>query len=213
MAAPGTAAAAGPAAVATDFAEGAPGGDGAVPPAGFAAAALDEGLDDAASGAVLAGASPPASSVRITMPSLTLSPSLTRRSLTTPAAGEGTSIVALSDSSVTSESSAFTVSPGFTRTSMTGMSLKSPMSGTLTWIMLTTTFRAALAPAYSLDVPREVAAKHPVLHRERDLCIAPEITVGAHGIAGSGLRRVAAADAHQCSAFRYPFDVAVRARE
>ena len=49
-----------------------------------------------------------------------------------PAAGEGTSIVALSDSSEISESSGFTVSPGFTNTSMTGMSLKSPMSGTLT---------------------------------------------------------------------------------
>ena len=53
-----------------------------------------------------------------------------------PAAGEGTSIVALSDSSVTSESSAATVSPGFTSTSMTGTSLKSPMSGTLTSIVL-----------------------------------------------------------------------------
>ena len=40
-----------------------------------------------------------------------------------PATGEGTSIVALSDSSVTSESSFFTVSPGFTSTSITGMSL------------------------------------------------------------------------------------------
>jgi len=48
-----------------------------------------------------------------------------------PAWVEGTSIVALSDSSVTSESSFLTASPGFTRTSMTGMSLKSPMSGTL----------------------------------------------------------------------------------
>ena len=52
-----------------------------------------------------------------------------------PAAGDGTSIVALSDSSVTSESSAATVSPGFTKISMTGMSLKSPMSGTLTSIV------------------------------------------------------------------------------
>jgi hypothetical protein len=38
----------------------------------------------------------------------------------------------LSDSSVTNESSGFTVSPGLTKTSMTGTSLKSPMSGTLT---------------------------------------------------------------------------------
>src|ERR1700694_1223828 len=82
----------------------------------------------------VAAAVPPESSVRITFPSLTLSPSLTLTSLTVPAAGEGTSIVALSDSNVTSESSAFTVSPGLTKTSMTGTSLKSPMSGTLTSI-------------------------------------------------------------------------------
>src|SRR5208282_1158755 len=77
-----------------------------------------------------------ASRVRIGLPSLTLSPILTLSSLTTPAAGAGTSMVALSDSSVTSESSAFTVSPGLTKTSMTGTSLKSPISGTLTSIVL-----------------------------------------------------------------------------
>ncbi len=49
----------------------------------------------------------------------------------TPACGEGTSIVALSLSSVTRESSFFTVSPGLASSSMTGTSLKSPMSGTL----------------------------------------------------------------------------------
>src|SRR5438105_2498087 len=64
-----------------------------------------------------------------------LSPSLTFTSLITPADGEGTSMVAFSDSSVTSESSAFTVSPALTRTSITGTSLKSPMSGTLTSIL------------------------------------------------------------------------------
>ena len=74
----------------------------------------------------------PASSNRITVPSLTLSPSLTLRSLTVPAAGAGTSIVALSDSNVISESSALTRSPGLTITSMIGTSLKSPMSGTFT---------------------------------------------------------------------------------
>src|SRR5215475_9260245 len=46
-----------------------------------------------------------ASRVRITLPSLTLSPIFTRSSFTVPAAGEGTSIVALSDSRVTSGSS------------------------------------------------------------------------------------------------------------
>ena len=65
------------------------------------------------------------------LPSLTLSPSLTRISLTTPESGAGTSIVAFSDSSETNGSSAFTVSPTLTNISITGTSLKSPMSGTL----------------------------------------------------------------------------------
>ena len=46
------------------------------------------------------GAAPSTSSVRIGVPSLTLSPILTASDLTTPAAGDGTSIEALSDSSV-----------------------------------------------------------------------------------------------------------------
>ena len=70
------------------------------------------------------------------LPSETLSPTLTLSAATFPAAGDGTSIVALSDSSVTSESSALTESPALTSTSITGMSLKSPMSGTLTSIVL-----------------------------------------------------------------------------
>ena len=49
-----------------------------------------------------------------------------------PASGLGTSIVALSDSSVISGSSSLTTSPGFTNTSITGTSLKPPMSGTRT---------------------------------------------------------------------------------
>src|SRR5206468_1646989 len=51
---------------------------------------------------------------------------------TMPPSGDGTSIVALSDSSAINGSSAFTVSPGLTKTSMIGTSLKSPMSGTRT---------------------------------------------------------------------------------
>jgi hypothetical protein len=53
-------------------------------------------------------------------------------SFTTPAEGEGISMVALSDSSVMSDCSFATASPGFTSTSMTSTSLKSPMSGTST---------------------------------------------------------------------------------
>jgi len=59
------------------------------------------------------------------------SPTFTRTSFTVPAALDGTSIVALSDSSVTRPWSFLTASPGLTSTSMTGTSLKSPMSGTL----------------------------------------------------------------------------------
>src|ERR1700694_1858486 len=104
------------------------GADCGVAGAGAAVAAA------ACAGAAEARASD-ASRTTITFPSLTLSPSLTFTSLITPAEGEGTSMVAFSDSSVTSESSAFTVSPGLTRTSITGTSLKSPMSGTLTSIL------------------------------------------------------------------------------
>src|SRR5438552_5004981 len=74
----------------------------------------------------------------MTDPWETLSPTLTRSSLMTPASEEGISIVALSDSSVMREASLATRSPGFTRTSMTSMSLKSPMSGTFTSIICAT---------------------------------------------------------------------------
>ena len=63
-------------------------------------------------------------------PCETRSPIFTFSSLIVPGWGEGTSTVALSDSSVTSAVSLATTSPGFTKISMTGMFLKSPMSGT-----------------------------------------------------------------------------------
>ena len=50
------------------------------------------------------------------------SPTETRTPSMTPPTGDGTSIVALSDSSVTSASSGLTMSPGFTNTSITGTS-------------------------------------------------------------------------------------------
>ncbi len=59
-----------------------------------------------------------------------MSPSLTLNSLITPAIGDGISMVALSDSTVSRDSSALTMSPGLTRISMIGTSLKSPISGT-----------------------------------------------------------------------------------
>src|SRR5574337_134771 len=96
--------------------------------AGAGAGTADAAVAGAAAAATATGASPVASD-RSTEPSLTLSPILTTMACTTPGSGAGTSIVALSDSSETSGSSAFTVSPTFTKISMTGTSLKSPMSG------------------------------------------------------------------------------------
>jgi pyruvate dehydrogenase E2 component (dihydrolipoamide acetyltransferase) len=84
-------------------------------------------------GAAAAGAATPsASSISSSDPSLTLSPSCTFSSLTTPACDDGISIDALSLSTVISDCSALTVSPDLTSSSMTSTSAKSPMSGTLT---------------------------------------------------------------------------------
>jgi hypothetical protein len=63
---------------------------------------------------------------------LTLSPTLTLSSLSTPAADDGISIDALSLSTVMSDCSSLMLSPGLTKTSITATSLKSPMSGTRT---------------------------------------------------------------------------------
>jgi hypothetical protein len=71
-----------------------------------------------------------ASIVPMVAPCDTRSPTFTVIWPITPAAGAGMSMVALSDSSVTSGASSATRSPGLTRTSMTGTSAKSPMSGT-----------------------------------------------------------------------------------
>src|SRR4029453_6252210 len=65
-----------------------------------------------------------------TLPCDTPSPPAMRTSPIVPATGDGTSMVALSDSSVTSGSSTATTSPGETCTSITGTSAKSPISGT-----------------------------------------------------------------------------------
>ncbi|CPO75205.1 Uncharacterised protein [Bordetella pertussis] len=78
-----------------------------------------------------AAASPAASTSRMTVPSATLSPTLTLTDFTTPADEAGISIDALSDSTVIRLCSALMVSPAATSTSMTSTSLKSPMSGTL----------------------------------------------------------------------------------
>ena len=93
--------------------------------------AAEDGADVGLDSAALSAAPPSAaSSVTITEPFDTRSPSLTLISLIVPGNGAGTSTVALSDSSVTSGASLATTSPGLTKISMTGMFLKSPMSGT-----------------------------------------------------------------------------------
>ena len=79
---------------------------------------------------------PPTSSLITTVPSLTLSPLLMRTSFTVPAWLDGTSIVALSVSSVIKPSSFSMVSPTATSTSITSTSPSSPISGTATSITL-----------------------------------------------------------------------------
>src|ERR1700686_2173656 len=83
-------------------------------------------------GAGCGAAGTPLANVKIFVPFETLSPPFTSTDFTTPASGDGTSIEAFSDSRVPSGDSFCTASPGFTRTSITGTSLKSPMSGTVT---------------------------------------------------------------------------------
>ena len=73
-------------------------------------------------GGVVRGPAPSPPTTTTTVPSLTVSPTLTRTSWTFPAAVAGTSMVALSDSRVTRGSSSATTSPGATCTSITGTS-------------------------------------------------------------------------------------------
>src|SRR5947208_205999 len=116
--------------------------------AGCGTAAAGGGAAPAVTASIAAG-SPvdvPVASVRITVPSETLSPTFTASFCTVPPSGAGTSIVALSDSRVTSGSSAFTVSPALTMISITGTSLKSPMSGTLISVTAMSPPRIAAAP-------------------------------------------------------------------
>ena len=75
------------------------------------------------------------SSVMMSVPSEIRSPTATSTVRTIPARGAGISMLALSLSSVISDASSITESPGETKTSMTSTSLKSPMSGTLTSMM------------------------------------------------------------------------------
>src|SRR5690606_35213163 len=121
-----------------------PAADAAGPAAGSAACcgALEAaGVSTAASALGSAAdrdfsAASPASSSRMTEPSPTLSPTFILRDFTTPAAVDGISMEALSDSTVIRLCSLATLSPSATSTSMTSTSVTSPISGTLTSMML-----------------------------------------------------------------------------
>ena len=75
-----------------------------------------------------AGAEPTASNTNIGEPVVTLSPTFTKTSFTTPASGAGTSIEALSPSTLIIDWSAAMVSPTLTITSVTVTS-SPPISG------------------------------------------------------------------------------------
>ena len=102
---------------------------------GFEGAALDSAEVSFAAGADFGASVASELKTKIVAPSETLSPTFTLTSCTTPSLSAGTSIEAFSLSSVISESFFLTRSPGLTKTSMTGTSLKSPMSGTRTSIV------------------------------------------------------------------------------
>jgi hypothetical protein len=86
-------------------------------------------------------------------PSATLSPTLTLIATILPASGDGTSIAALSVSSVTRPLSLATTSPTFTRTSITSTSVAPPRSGTLMVWTEATDAEAAAAGAALLPAP------------------------------------------------------------
>ena len=104
---------------------------------------------------------------RSALPLETRSPFFTATDSTTPAADDGTSIVAFSVSSVISGVSSATVSPGLTSTSMTSTSLKSPRSGT-SRLWLTARPPAALATSASFSREEGREAHGRAHRRSRD---------------------------------------------
>src|SRR3990167_234512 len=103
-------------------------GAGALAAGGATAAAAATGWDFASTGVALASAA--GSIMATTAPVPISSPTFTSTSRTVPAKGAGTSIVALSDSSVTRPWSLVTISPTFTSNSITGTPWSLPISGT-----------------------------------------------------------------------------------
>src|ERR1700733_9008540 len=127
---------------------------------GGAAAGAATGAAAGAAGAGAAGAaeapapSPLAPTVAVRAPLVTLPPLVVCSFSSTPSTVDGTSMVAFSDSSVTSGVSTAILSPGFTSTSMTATSLKLPMSGTRTSVRPMAAFMsgrsASALPGYGL---------------------------------------------------------------
>src|SRR5690554_7667015 len=85
----------------------------------------------ASSAASLSSALPSSSTSTLSSPSETVSPSLTNTRTTLPPLGDGTSMLALSDSSVIRVSSGSMTSPSDTATSMISTASLPPISGTL----------------------------------------------------------------------------------
>lgn len=109
----------------------------------------------------------------MTSPSLTSSLTFTFTDSTVPATGEGTSIVALSLSSVIRDCSFSTLSPSPTSTSITGTFSKSPMSGTLTstvslmaWVGWTALSQGQPAEVFQAagEISREAGGRRAVDH-------------------------------------------------
>src|SRR5580693_1204402 len=119
---------------------------------GAAGAAGAAGAGAAAASAALAAARAAGlRTVAMRSPVFTLPPLPMCTFSMTPSAVDGTSILAFSDSSVTSGVSTWTLSPGLTRMSITATSLKLPMSGTRTSVSPAASFMGRAVPS---DLPR-----------------------------------------------------------
>ncbi len=126
--------------------------DGVADAVSVLAASVSAALGAAATGDFAAVVT--VSTIKMSAPFATLSPTLTLICFTTPACDEGISIEALSDSTVISESSTAMVSPTLTNTSMISTESKSPISGTSTSIKLLIFF----IPVTTANVARQKAS-------------------------------------------------------
>ena len=138
-----------------------------------------------------AGAAAPSSSVHTACPTLTLSPSATRMSFTTPAAGALTSMVTLSVSICAMTSSTATESPGALRTAAMDPSVMlSPIGGTSTCVARCVA--AEWKPAEStLNLSSNNAAGAAAPRESRTTRVHPGVVAAvARRIAGTWYARV-----------------------